>query len=137
MRMNEAKLLAISKLQGFERYRYFISTVCNFEEVWGLWREGWALASDDNGATLFVFWPAKEFAAACAEGVWDGYEASMIPLDDMLAVLLLGLKTDGILPCIFPTANDKGVIVNADELLRDLTEEREKYEDQPAQLRLA
>jgi hypothetical protein len=126
--MNNAKLRAVSNLSGAERYKYFIGNVCNFEEAWGLWQDGWALAAADDGRTLFPFWPAKEFAEICSEGTWSGFEASAIPFEDLISTLLPQFKSDGVLPCIFPTKQDKGVIIDCDKLLQDLTDESQKYE---------
>lgn len=128
MRMNDEKLRIVSNLPGFERYEYFIGNVCNFEEAWGLWQNGWALASTDDGKTLFPFWPAKEFAEICREGAWSGFEASAVPLEDLISVLLPQFKRDGVSPCIFPTKQDKGVHIECDQLLQDLDDELRKYE---------
>ncbi|MFD2328955.1 DUF2750 domain-containing protein [Cohnella sp. GCM10020058] len=73
--INPKEFEAIIKLSANIRYEYFIKKVTDSEEVWGLYDDGWAMSSDDNGRLLIPFWPKKEFAEYCAYEDWSNYKA--------------------------------------------------------------
>nr|WP_229521202.1 DUF2750 domain-containing protein [Massilia sp. IC2-477] len=92
-----------------QRYARFVEQVAQTGEVWGLYRDGWALAKTDDGTLVFAMWPASEFADLCAEYEWDGYEPHAFPLDELMSDLLPQLEEDGVLPGIFYTPGDRGL----------------------------
>ena len=108
------------------RYEYFIKKVADYEEVWGLYDEGWATAQDVNGNKLIPFFPKKEFAEYYATNEWNKFKAVPIDLYEFIDNWLVGMKKDIIKPSIFPI-NEDSVIVEIDVLLRDITSELEKY----------
>jgi hypothetical protein len=85
---------AVLKLSGPSRYDHFIKRVVDSQRAWGLWDEGWAMGSDDLGKQTFQLWPAKEYAALSAAGLWAGYEPAEIPLEDLVNELLPKLQED-------------------------------------------
>ncbi|VXC85437.1 conserved hypothetical protein [Pseudomonas sp. 8Z] len=127
MRINPKQLAAIIALTGEERYQYFVKVVSDWQEVWGLYMEGWALAGTDDGATVFPMWPAKEYAEACAENEWAGYEPKSFSLDELLNDLLPRLKSDGMLPGVFFVLSGKGVTPSVDQLALDIKVELQNY----------
>lgn len=108
------------------RYEYFIKKVVDFEEVWGLYDEGWATAQDDDGHMLIPFFPKKEFAENCAKKEWKGFRAEAIDLYEFIDRWLVGMKKDEVKPSIFPTEED-AALVEIDILLRDINSELENY----------
>ena len=48
MKINEKQIEAVISLPGHQRYEYFIKTVVDWESVWGLYQDGWALASTNE-----------------------------------------------------------------------------------------
>ncbi|WP_235860371.1 DUF2750 domain-containing protein [Rossellomorea aquimaris] len=84
--MNIKEIEVVSNLPASKRYEYFIKKVTDFEEVWGLYYDGWAILEDDNGNTLMPFWPKKEFANLCAVDEWNDYKAEQIELEDFMQV---------------------------------------------------
>ncbi|QTD40858.1 DUF2750 domain-containing protein [Sporosarcina sp. Te-1] len=124
--MNNKELEVVSKLPASKRYEYFIKKVADFEEVWALFDDGWAVSEDDNGNTLIPFWPKKEFATLCAVEEWKNYKAEQIDLSEFMQTWLPGMKTDGIKPSIFLN-NEDSVVIEIDNLVLDLQEELEKY----------
>jgi hypothetical protein len=126
-KMKKIKFDTICALSGPERYKHFISVVANFEQAWGLWRDGWALGESGDGTPLFPLWPAAEFAQACSEGEWLGHLATAIPLADLLDDLLPRLQTDAMAVAVFQTPANRGVVFPADVLHRELTLEAEGY----------
>lgn len=126
MKLNQRQIEAVLKLDGQKRYEHFIKTIADTEEVFGLDKDGWALASDGE-YPVFPVWSAKEYAELCANGAWDGYEAVSFSLDEFMEELLPNLKGDGVLLGVFYTPEDKGVTPDIDKVLADLKTELEKY----------
>lgn len=127
MKINQKRLESVLALPGPKRYEHFVKVVADWEEVWGLYNDGWALAATDDGQQVFPLWPAKEYAQLCAAKEWEGYEPEPFPLEDFMNELLPNLKDDGVLPGIFYTPSDNGVTPTVDQLLADLNEELENY----------
>lgn len=128
MNLNPKQIEAVLALAGPKRYEHFIKQVADREEVWGLYRDGWAMAGDDEGRKIFPLWPRSDYASLCVTGDWQGYEPSSFPLTDLMEELLPKLERDGVLPGIFYTPSDKGVIPSIPQLLADLREELKRYE---------
>ena len=127
MHVNPKQMEAVLALPGIKRFEHFIKVIADWQEVWGLYQEGWALAAADDGTTVFPLWPAKEYAQVCAENEWRGYEPRSISLSDFTDVLLPKLKADGVLPGIFFTPSSKGLTPSIDELKAALDAELQNY----------
>lgn len=127
MVLNKKQIETIILLDGPKRYSHFIKRIVDWEEVWGLYDDGWALASTDDGVHIFPLWPAQEYAALCANENWQGYNPEVIKLADFMDYLLPKLKEDGVLLGVFYTPTDKGITPSVDQLLSDLNEELANY----------
>lgn len=110
-------------MSGKERFGYFSRKVADFEKVWGLYQDGWAMAADDEGNKVIVLWPEEELASICSEGAWAGYVAKFIPLDAFLEKWIPGMIQDNVNVGVFPTPSDKGVIVQPSLLADAIKEE--------------
>jgi len=110
-------------LSGPQRYEYFIRRVAQAGTVWGLYRNGWALAKKEDGSLVFPLWPDREFATICADYEWTGYEPQSFSLDELVDELLPQLEQDGIATGIFYTPGARDVMPSAGLLLRDLDDE--------------
>jgi hypothetical protein len=129
LRINDAEFKSVIRLPRAKRYPYFVKRTADQESVWSLANEeGWVLGADDQGNHVAPFWPHERFALACADGDWAGTEARAISLDDFLTKWLPGLERDQRLIALFPTPEDKGVVVEPRRLLTDLREEEKNYE---------
>jgi hypothetical protein len=122
------KIENVIKLSEEDRYNYFIRKVADFEEVWGLNNDGWALLGNDLNNQIFPFWPEKEFAEICATEQWLGYSPQSISLDAFLEKWIPGMINDKLLVSIFQTPKSKGSIVNPQKLMNDINEELSQYE---------
>ena len=127
MKVSPKQLEAVLALPGIKRFEHFIKVIADWQEVWGLYQDGWALAAADDGTTVFPLWPAKEYAQVCAANEWTGYEPRSISLSDFTEVLLPKLKLDGVLPGVFFTPTSKGVTPSVDELKSALEAELQNY----------
>lgn len=127
MKVSPKQMDAVLALPGIKRFEHFIKVIADWQEVWGLYQDGWALAAADDGTTVFPLWPAKEYAQVCAANEWTGYEPRSISLSDFTEVLLPKLKLDGVLPGVFFTPTSKGVTPSVDDLKSALEAELQNY----------
>lgn len=126
--MNPLKFNNVIQMDGESRYSYFVRKVVDSECLWGLECKGWAMAEDEQKVKLLPFWPEEAFAQACAEGAWSGYSARKIDLENFLSKWLEGMQRDGIKAAVFPTPEDRGVVVEANILQSALMSEGTQYE---------
>jgi len=127
LKVTPEQMQAVMALPGVKRFEHFIKVIADWQEVWGLYREGWALAATDDGTTVFPLWPAKEYAQVCAANEWVGYEPRSISLGDFTEALLPKLKLDDVLPGVFFTPSSRGVTPSVDELKSALEAELQHY----------
>jgi len=121
------KVINVINLSAPERYSYFVRKIADFEEVWGLYNEGWALV-ESNGSSVLAFWPECEFAELCADGIWKNYTPKKITLEDFKEKWLVGMVKDKTEAAVFYTPNEKGIVLPAQQLLDDLSKELTQYE---------
>lgn len=126
--MNKAKLENVLKLSAEERYSYFIRKVADIEELWGLYDDGWALLADNYNNEVIPFWPESDFAQICAIDKWTSYKPKSIDIKSFINAWLKGMKIDNKKVGVFYTPQGKGIIVDPEELKKDLEKELEQYE---------
>ena len=124
--MNNKEFEAVIKLPASKRYEYFIKKAVDFEELWGLYDDGWAMTADDKGNKMIPFWPKKEFADFCAIDEWKVYVPESIDLYEFIDNWLPDMKADKIKPSIFWN-NEDSVVLEAEKLINDLECELENY----------
>lgn len=125
----EKEMEAVLRLPGPQRYQHFVSKIVDAEEVWSLWKdEGWALSTISDGRETVPIWPHASYAQVCARDAWQGYLPKAISLDAWINRWGPGIEGDGRLVAVFPTPDDKGIVVDAKRLNEDLKSELEKYE---------
>lgn len=127
MKVNPKQMEAVLALPGIKRFEHFIKVIADWQEVWGLYQGGWALAATNDGTTVFPLWPAREYAQVCAENEWKGYEPRSISLSEFTDVLLPKLKAEGALAGVFFTPSSKGLTPSIDELKIALEAELQNY----------
>jgi hypothetical protein len=127
-RVNDQEFAHISALAAPHRYRYFVSQVADWEEVWSLRSpDGWVISGGDDGREYVPVWPHRRYAEACATGRWAGSEPTPIPLARWIEAWLPGIARDGRLVAVFPLPDGQSPCVTAERLRDDLLEEAGKY----------
>lgn len=126
--MNNQELDNVINLPSAKRYKYFISKVVDEDKVWGLYRDGWALAGDENETPLLALWPAREYAELCKEQTWSDYTSVAINLHDFMQQHIGELKVAGIGLAIFYTPSNKGIEVSYSKFIEDLQKELSRVE---------
>jgi len=123
------KIENILKMSESERYDYFVRKVADFEEVWGLSDNGWALLGDNSRNQILPLWPEKEFAQLCAVDKWKDYKPEVIELDNFIEKWIPGMTNDKTLVNVFLIPNGKGTTVSPQDLYTDLQDELEQYDE--------
>lgn len=125
--INEHKRNNVMNGSPEERYSFFIRKVVDFEMVWSLYKDGWALVADDKHQQAIPFWPEEDFAGLCAIDIWEGYSPRPIELSDLVNKWLPGMAGDRVLAAIFLNTKGKGVFVLPEKLTEDISAELSKY----------
>lgn len=119
------------KKPGEKRYDYFIKTVAETEEVFGLAdEEGWALLGDDEeGEDIIPLFPNAEFAERFrVETDMEEYQIGVLDVNELLE-WLDDMQQDGMLVAVFPNLEMFGAVIQPELLKKDLQEELEKYDE--------
>lgn len=110
-------------LPGAERYRYFVSKIEDFQEVWTLKGPGgFVLFSADENAQCrcLPFWPHPDHASALAVDMWADCSPERIDLTSFVASWLPGMQRDDLKVAVFPTPLGTSIIVDPETLIKDL-----------------
>lgn len=122
------KISEVLKMSLPDRYDYFIRKVADFENIWGLNSDGWALYGDDEGNQVLPLWPEKEFAELCAVDEWRDYIPEAIGLENFLCKWVPGMTNDKTLISVFPTLETSGLIISPSDINKDLLDESKQYD---------
>ncbi len=127
MKIGLKQIEAVMALPAPKRFEHFVKLVADWQQAWGLYQDGWALAADDDGVVVFPIWPAKEYAEVCAKEEWEGYVPRPISLEDLLDALLPRLELDNMLPGVFLTPSSRGMTPSIEEFRKAIEIELENY----------
>ena len=125
--MNEKKFEGILQLTAPKKYAHFVKRVADFEEVWGLNLDGWAMSETDEGVKTIPFWSHSKFAEDCAIEEWEGYKPNKIDMDEFVDDWLKNLEDQKIDIVIMMDQEGNGINVKPQRLKADLEEELENY----------
>jgi hypothetical protein len=126
--MHPKKLQNVLGMSGSDRFSYFIRKVADFGKLWGLFKDGWAMGSDDDGRTAVLFWPEKDFAESYAAEKLEDHRPDSIDLDYFIEKWIPGMNNDKFQVAVFPTPTGRAVFVSPDFLAQAITEERKGLE---------
>lgn len=116
-------------LSGAKRYSYFVKKTADWEKVWSLRnQDGWVLAADTTGLQLVPVWPHERYAQACLTQKWQDCKPAAIDLEAWMQRWIPDMIRDGRRVAVFPTPNDKGIVVEPTRLQNDIGDECEQYE---------
>lgn len=128
MKINKKAFENIKNLKPFDRYKFFIKRIADYQELWTIINKSKKLALahvDDN--TMVSFWPMKDFIKDNLDGNWKDCKPLKIDLDYLEEKVIPLILENNYLINIFPIDGKSGFVVNIDEFVRDLNEELEKY----------
>lgn len=127
--MNPKEIENVISLEPFERYKYFIKKVADWEVFFTLLNdEGQYVLSELDGYRLFPVWSAKEYAELCKVGGWENYEIKELNLTDLENEIIDFISQKDCLVNVFPVHDKTGFPVDLQEFIRDLNDELEKIQ---------
>jgi len=124
--LNQIEYQTVININSSKRYEYFIKKIVDYEEVWSLYFEGWAMVEDHDNARAIPFWPKEEFAKYCAEDEWANYVPRNISLHDFINDWLPGMEEDGYKASIFFNGID-ACVLEINTLKKDIETELKNY----------
>lgn len=128
LKANMLEVRSVTSLSSEKRYQYFIKKVADTGLIWGLYKDGWAMAGDENNEVFIPLWPLKDYALICANQQWEDYKPESVDIHDFINDYLYELKENSIRIAIFYTFDDKGIIPSYEQLKNDLEDELSRIE---------
>ena len=128
--ISELEFESVICLPDADRYSYFVKRAADRGKVWSLWAKGgWMLVGTDTADECVPVWPHERFAEAYASSIaGSGFEAKAIELDSFRSRWIPGMTADNRMVAVFPTPQQRGVVVAPERLRRDLDGELALYE---------
>ena len=127
--VSDQEFESVLSLPGAKRYTYFVKKVADWEEIWSLRnQDGWVLAGDPSGTEVVPVWPNQRYAQACVAAEWQDCEPAVIDLETWMKRWIPGMTKDGRQVAVFPTLEDRGIVVEPSRLHSDLSDECEEYD---------
>lgn len=117
----------VIKLTEDERYDIFLDRAAGNEEIWAAFYPEGILSIEMDGEWTVPFWPERRYVEF---GVGDPseFEIVPIPLDDWIdTVLCRDMRKDGTRPALFPVMNARCIVLDIDDLLKDLANEWRRF----------
>lgn len=128
MKINIQEIENVSKLNPFERYKYFIKKLADLEIFYTLKDENnnYVISELENHQ-LFPIWNFKEFAELCLIEEWKNFKIKELSLDDLQDEIIDLVSNENYLLNVFPIGLKTGFVVDLEEFISDLKEESDKY----------
>jgi len=127
--ISERQFNVVLALSNEGRYRYFVTKVAFWQQLWGI-RAGdhWLVPTTPEGVEYFPLWPHPEFVRQVAGENWSGYQVAELDYEFMITVGLEELANDDAKIAVFPNMAWQSVFIDGRRLLRDLLIEGQRYE---------
>ena len=120
MSFGRGKFAGAVDLSGPDRLQMFIRKVSESQELWGLYVDGWAEATDEDGKKGLVVWPDEQHALLCATDKWRQHSPKAIKLSSFIERWVDKLVRMRLKVAVFPTPFDGPVFVDPVTLRAEL-----------------
>ena len=128
-KMNPAQFTQVISLPAQERYAHFISKAVDWQELWTLkGPDGFVMFGDDSNQECIPVWPHPDYAASLAKDSWSNCTPESLHLNIFMSRWIPGMVKDKRMAVVFPTPNEKGIVVDPQRIGQDLSTELEQYE---------
>jgi hypothetical protein len=128
-KMNKSQFDQVVSLPAIDRYNHFVSKVADWQQLWTLkGHDGFVLFGDESNQKCIPVWPHPDYAAALAQDSWSDCSPEELDLETFISKWLPSMLVDNRMVAVFPTPQQKGIIVNPLRLQKDLSAELEQYE---------
>ncbi|WP_158265015.1 DUF2750 domain-containing protein [Blastopirellula marina] len=118
--MSSGKFSGAVDLSGPDRVQYFIRKANEGQELWGLYVDGWADATDQDGKKGLVVFPDEQHARLCATDKWAQHSPKSIKLSSFKDRWVDKLVRMKMCVAVFPTPFDGPVFMEPTALKSSL-----------------
>ncbi|MFN8361261.1 MAG: DUF2750 domain-containing protein [Candidatus Kapaibacterium sp.] len=125
---NPKEIETVVTLSPFDRYKYFIKKVADWESLYTLMSiDGDIAVSSIEEKVMVPFWPTEQYARLCLNDHWENYVVTEVSLPEFEENYLDFITTNNFLINVFPVNHKTGFVVDLEELTRDLNDELDNY----------
>lgn len=111
---------AVNLEQPVDRYRFFIRQIIENKQVWGLFKEGWAIGATSQGQHVLPVWAAKHYATACQSQSWATHQVMSLSLENFIFEMLPFAEKERVKLSIMMTPDGQSVFIEPQKVLLDL-----------------
>jgi hypothetical protein len=127
-KMNPAQFEQVTGLPAQERYIHFVSKAADWQELWTLkGPNGFVMFGNDSNQECVPVWPHPDYAASLAKDSWSDCSPEQLNLESFMAKWIPGMIKDNRMVAVFPTPQEKGIVIDPQRLRDDLSAELEQY----------
>jgi hypothetical protein len=127
-KVNDIEFVSVLGLVAQKRYEYLVKKVTDWEELWLIGSaKGIATFVGDNGQILIPVWPHERYAKSCCIDDYSDCSPEAVSIVDWLNLWLPDLEQADQDVAVFPTPQNKAIIVKARLFRQHLEEEMERY----------
>ena len=128
MKITNKEIEAVSQLEAFQRYEYFIKRVADSERMYTLVDDNGNLAiADVESSAVLSVWSASEFAENNAVDEWGSFSVKEITLEEFEEDIIDMIEENNWLISVFSIKGKSGFVVDINEFAKDLSAEMQKY----------
>lgn len=127
---NKKEIQNVLALTSPQKYRYFVSKIADWEQVWSL-GDGKSLVTawNDEKCLFLPLWTAKAYVELCLTGEWANFTPMRFTLEHLMTEILPDMHEANIKVAVMMQSDGKKTpVYDAAALLADLKEECQRYE---------
>ncbi|MCU4581564.1 DUF2750 domain-containing protein [Acinetobacter gyllenbergii] len=127
--MHPKQIENIFSLTPKQRYKHFVSKVCDWEELWILEDEhaNYLILTPQENLEYLPVWPHTDYAA-CFREVYPSFTPTKVDLNNFIEKWLQILNDDGIKIGVLPNLDISVWIIDPLDLKEELENELKQYE---------
>ena len=116
----------LSKYTPEQRLQYLVKQVVQHKQVWILTDEDGCVMLNTEDEDCAPVWPSQESAQAWATGEWAECKPKAIDLKTWHSRWSQGLEDDDVAIAVFPSEDQDGLVISAQELDFELKNQARK-----------
>jgi hypothetical protein len=116
----------IAQFTPEQRLSYLVKECILNKQVWILTDQDGCVMLNTEDEDCTPVWPSETFAQAWATGDWSACEAKAIDLKTWHSRWTRGLEDDDIAVAVFPSENEEGLVISAQEFDFELKTQAKK-----------
>lgn len=106
----------IAQFTPEQRLKYLVNEVIQQQQIWILTDQDGCVMLNTEDEDCAPVWPNQEFAQAWATGEWVDCEPKAIDLKTWHSRWTHGLEDDDVSIAVFPSEDQEGLVISAQEL---------------------